>query len=83
MTITTFLVTWELKSSTEATRATSTTADKLKTTTTATDAKVVCNFFDSVWIKVAIGVIVLASLIVLIVILSKTCKKQGKYEVEK
>ena len=35
-------------------------------------------------IKVAIGVIVLVSLIILIGVLSKTCKKQqGKYEVEK
>ena len=34
-------------------------------------------------IKVAIRVIVLVSLIILIVVLSKTCKKQqGKYEVE-
>ena len=82
MTITTLLDLWEQESSTGASEATSTTTDKLQTTT-ATDAKLACNFFDSVWIKVAIGVIVLASLIVLIVILSKTCKKQGKYEVEK
>ena len=71
MTVTTFSLSWEQESSTGA-------------TTTASGVKVVGNFFEPVWVKVVIGVIVFLFLIVLTFVLYKTCKKEGgKYEVQK
>ena len=73
MTITTsFFASWEQESSTGAT---SITTDKLPTTTAAGE-KAKGNIFESVWIWVVIGVIVLVALIVLSAVLFKTCKKQ-------
>ena len=84
MTITTLLDPWEQESSTGASEATSTTTDKLQSTTTTSGVKVEGNFVESVWFKVVIGVIVLVFLIALTFVLYKTCKKEGgKYEVQK
>ena len=84
MTITTFLDPWEQESSTGAREATSTTTDKLQSTTTTSGVKVVGNFFEPLWVKVVIGVSVFLFLIVLTFVLYKTCKKEGgKYEVQK
>ena len=84
MTITTFLDPREQKSSTKASEATSTTTATTTTTTAASGVKVVRNFFEPVWVKVVIGVIVFLFLIVLTFVLYKTCKKEGgKYEVQK
>ena len=72
MSITTFFVSWEQESSTGAT---SITTDKLPTTTAAGE-KAVGYIFESVWIWMVLGVIVLVALIVLSAALFKTCKKQ-------
>ena len=66
MTITTILDPWEQESSTGASEATSTTTDKLQSTTTTSGVKVEGNFVESIWFKVVIGVIVLVFLIVLL-----------------
>ena len=84
MVITTFLDPWEQESSPKASEATSTTTATTTTTTPASGVKVVGNFFEPVWVKVVIGVIVFLFLIVLTFVLYKTCKKEGgKYEVQK
>ena len=76
MAITTFLDPWEQESSTKASEATSSTTATITTTTTASGVKVVGNFFEPLWVKVVIGVVVFLFLIVLIFVLYKTCKKK-------